>query len=87
MRHRCNWRNVDVWHLPQLMPMGMTQTVVLRRCVSCGLPDTITLNGRWTIEQVNGQRREVGVVRRANEDASDGTGRAAHAAGDDARRV
>jgi len=56
-KHHHGYSLVDVWHLTPLMPgMVLPKTVVLRVCSGCGFPDTITLDGRWTIEQVRGQQ-------------------------------
>lgn len=59
-RHRCDLRPVDVYHRGYLPPgvlLGrpLAQTVVLRRCASCGDLDAIVLAGEWTAEQVRGQ--------------------------------
>jgi hypothetical protein len=55
-RHHHAYRSIDVWHLPLLIPATMAKTVVLRVCSSCGWPDTVCIDGRWTIEQVRGQQ-------------------------------
>ena len=55
-KHHHGYSLIDVWHLPVLMPVTMPKTVVLRVCSSCGFPDTLCLDGRWTIEQVRGQQ-------------------------------
>ena len=54
-RHEHQRREIAVWY-PQSLAAAMAgtpQTIVLRRC-SCGDLDTVTLAGKWTLEQVRG---------------------------------
>ena len=56
--HEHAWDILDVQEAPRppvLLPMQatVTSTYVLLRCVSCGLPDALTLPGSWTLAQVH----------------------------------
>lgn len=48
--HECTWRSVAVQNRDMIM--GVKQTDVLQRCDGCGEVRALTLNGKWTLEQV-----------------------------------
>jgi len=43
-----------------LMPAPVPVTIVLLRCQECVMPDTISLQGEWTLEQVTKEIGEEG---------------------------
>jgi hypothetical protein len=49
---------LDVWvrpagpNLHPLVPVQIPTTIALLRCRECELPDTTTLPGEWTLEQI-----------------------------------
>lgn len=50
--HDCDWQVINIQHVPSLIPFQRDATIVLMRCTICKLPETTTLSGHWSLEQL-----------------------------------
>jgi hypothetical protein len=63
--HQHEWNPVDVFSVRNSKPahprmaQDTPSTIVLLVCESCRYPQTIELDGVWTIEQVRGQSTQM----------------------------
>ncbi|MEV4749018.1 hypothetical protein AB0K21_21790 [Streptosporangium sp. NPDC049248] len=57
--HDCQWKTIGASPGPQPFTL---HTSVLRRCAICSDFTTVTLDGRWKIEQLNAHDPEAGTA-------------------------
>jgi len=63
--HEHDWDLVDTWQHPARQPIhpriqtAIPSTFVLAICKGCHMPQSIELEGQWTIEQVRGQSEQL----------------------------
>ena len=56
--HEHKWAILGVWNSPVNRPVhprllgNMKTTIALIRCDGCGLPETVELEGEWTLETI-----------------------------------
>ena len=62
MSHYHVWDILGIYKPPgPVHPRAIRQTtIVLLRCSGCNLPDTIDLDGQWTIDQIRARLEEEG---------------------------
>lgn len=62
--HEHDWRVVDTWQqesrqpIHPLSPLATPSTFVLMVCQGCHVPQSIELEGKWTIEQVRSRSEQ-----------------------------